>query len=72
MSELDIAGGKSGRLMPPQEAKNRLVSLTCRSGDVPVESLVGGITGYNILVRDQNKKYVVQLGQDIPKHMVMR
>ena len=72
VSELDIAGGKSGRLMLPQEAINRPVTLTCWSGDVTAESLVGGITNHDILVRDQNKKYVVQLGQDIPKHMVMR
>ena len=55
MSELDIAGGKSGRLMPPQEAINRPVTQTCWSGDVTAESLVGGITNHDILVRDQIK-----------------
>ena len=61
MSELDIAGGKSGRLMPPQEAINRPVTLTCWSGDVTAESLVGGITNHDILVRDQNKNMVCGL-----------
>ena len=55
MSELDIAGGKSGRLMPPQEAINMPVTQTCWSGDVTAETLVGGITNHDILVRDQNK-----------------
>ena len=61
MSELDIVGGKSGRLMPTQEAINRPVTQTCWSGDVTAESLVGGITNHDILVRDQNKNMVCGL-----------
>ena len=39
--------------------------------NIEIKKLDGGITNENFLVKD-NKKYVVKLGNDIPKHLVSR
>ncbi|MET0314557.1 MAG: phosphotransferase [Hansschlegelia sp.] len=50
----------------------RVCALAFWKGPVDPEPLTGGITNRNFLVRDQGRKYVVRLGEDIPLHNVMR
>jgi thiamine kinase-like enzyme len=50
----------------------RVCGLGFWKGPVDPEPLTGGITNRNFLVRDQGRKYVVRLGEDIPLHNVMR
>ncbi|MFC7054039.1 choline kinase family protein [Hansschlegelia quercus] len=50
----------------------RVCGLAFWKGPVDPEPLTGGITNRNFLVRDQGRKYVVRLGEDIPLHNVMR
>jgi thiamine kinase-like enzyme len=50
----------------------RVARLTCWSGKVEPQSLEGGITNANFLVRDRGERYVVRVAQDIPVHGIMR
>ena len=55
--------------MTPQDSIRHLPLWT---GPVTIEPLGGGITNLNYLVRDDNRKAVVRLGQDIPIHHILR
>lgn len=50
----------------------QIADLDCWQGPVTPLPLAGGITNANFIVKDQNKKYVVRAGADIPLHHVMR
>ena len=41
-------------------------------GSIEIKKLEGGITNQNYLVKDNSKKYVVRLGEDIPEHLISR
>ncbi len=47
-------------------------ALPCFKNPKGLKPLSGGITNVNICVTDDNKKYVVRIGKDIPEHGVMR
>lgn len=47
-------------------------ALPCFKNPTGLKPLSGGITNVNICVTDDNKKYVVRIGKDIPEHGVMR
>ena len=40
--------------------------------NIKIQIIDGGITNQNFLVQENNKKYVVRLGDDIPEHLVSR
>lgn len=47
-------------------------SLPCWNGRIEIESLRGGLSNANFLVRDANGKHVVRLGRDYEFHHVSR
>ena len=47
-------------------------ALPCFKNPADIQPLSGGITNVNICVTDDNGKFVVRLGKDIPEHGVMR
>ena len=51
---------------------NRIKAMPLWQGAISATPLDGGITNINYVVTDGDKKYVVRLGEDIPKHHVMR
>lgn len=51
---------------------DRVTSLPCFSQPTNITSLDGGITNINLRVTDDDRHFVVRLGQDIPEHGVMR
>jgi thiamine kinase-like enzyme len=46
--------------------------LSCFQNPTDIIPINGGITNVNVCVTNNNKKYVVRIGQDIPEHGVMR
>jgi thiamine kinase-like enzyme len=46
--------------------------LSCFHNPTDIIPINGGITNVNVSVINNNKKYVVRLGKDIPEHGVMR
>ena len=47
-------------------------SLSCFQNPTDIIPINGGITNVNVGVTNNNKKYVVRIGKDIPEHGVMR
>ena len=47
-------------------------SLSCFQNPTDITPINGGITNVNVGVTNNNKKYVVRIGKDIPEHGVMR
>jgi thiamine kinase-like enzyme len=54
------------------QAKMKAAGLSCWTGPVKPEPLGGGITNTNFTVLDNDKKFVVRIGEDIPVHGIMR
>ena len=54
------------------KAIEKAKALPCFKNPIDLKPLSGGITNVNICVTDDNKKYVVRIGKDIPEHGVMR
>jgi thiamine kinase-like enzyme len=50
----------------------RIKAMALWQGEISAVPLAGGITNVNYVVTEGDKKYVVRLGEDIPKHHVMR
>lgn len=63
-----VYSAKEGHMGAEEKIKN----LPCWSGDMSINELDGGLTNYNYVVQDQEKKAVVRIGEDIPNHGVMR
>jgi thiamine kinase-like enzyme len=53
-------------------ARDRVAKLGFWSSAVEPELLGGGITNTNFIVNDQDERFVVRIGDDIPIHGVMR
>jgi len=53
-------------------ARDRVAKLDFWSSAVEPEPLAGGITNTNFIVNDQDERFVVRIGDDIPIHGVMR
>ena len=51
---------------------NIINAIPIWAGNIEIKKLEGGITNDNFLVKDNKKKYVVRLGNDIPEHLVSR
>jgi thiamine kinase-like enzyme len=51
---------------------NTINTIPIWVGDIEIEKLDGGITNENFLIKNNKKKYVVRIGQDIPEHLVSR
>ena len=55
-----------------QDHKKFISKLDFWSGEVKLEPLSGGITNVNFLAENNNEKFVVRVGEDIPLHHVIR
>jgi thiamine kinase-like enzyme len=55
-----------------KEIVDLVSSLSCFQNPTDIIPINGGITNVNVCVTNNNKKYVVRIGQDIPEHGVMR
>ena len=55
-----------------QSALQRAMSLPIWQAPHQAVLLSGGITNFNVMLTDQNTRYVVRVGQDIPIHQIMR
>lgn len=55
-----------------KEAVEKAANLSCFRNPTNIETLGGGITNINLLVRDGESRFVVRLGEDIREHGVMR
>lgn len=58
--------------MADEAARQRIAGLSCWQGAPEIMPLGGGRTNLNFTVQDQQSKYVVRFGEDIPEHHVMR
>ena len=47
-------------------------SIPIWNENIKIQTIDGGLTNQNFLIEDNNKKYVVRLGDDIPEHLVSR
>ena len=54
------------------KAIEKAKALPCFKNTTDLKPLSGGITNVNICVTDDNGKFVVRLGKDIPEHGIMR
>ena len=54
------------------KARDKVASLDFWSSAVEPEPLDGGITNTNFIVKDNGRRFVVRVGDDIPLHGVMR
>ena len=52
--------------------KEKIQSIPIWKNEISIKSLDGGMTNENFLVQENNIKYVVRLGDDIPEHLVSR
>ena len=52
--------------------KEKIQSIPIWKNDISIQNLDGGMTNENFLVQENDKKYVVRLGDDIPEHLVSR
>lgn len=55
-----------------KEIFNKINNIPIWKGDIEITNLEGGITNRNYLVKDDIKKYVVRLGEDILEHLISR
>lgn len=58
--------------MSQTDLLSRIQALPIWQGKISATPLTGGITNVNYLVEDDEMKYVVRVGDDIPLHQVMR
>jgi len=47
-------------------------SIPIWNENIKIQTIEGGLTNQNFLIEENNKKYVVRLGDDIPEHLVSR
>ena len=58
--------------MPQKDPRSVAEGLSFWGGPVIAEPLGGGLTNANFLVRHRGERFVVRVGDDIPRHQVMR
>ena len=51
---------------------NLIRSIPIWKNTIEISKIEGGITNQNFLIQDNQKKFVVRLGEDIPEHLVSR
>jgi thiamine kinase-like enzyme len=64
--------GKASAMGNVMDPCSRIVDLALWRGRVDPQPLGGGITNTNFLVEDRGRRYVVRVGDDIPRHGIMR
>ena len=47
-------------------------SIPIWNENIKIQTIDGGLTNQNFLIEENNKKYVVRLGDDIPEHLISR
>ena len=52
--------------------ENSIRSIPIWNEKIKIQNIEGGLTNQNFLIEENNKKYVVRLGNDIPEHLVSR
>ena len=52
--------------------ENSIRSIPIWNENIKIQTIDGGLTNQNFLIEENNKKYVVRLGDDIPEHLVSR
>jgi|TARA_B100001964_G_scaffold178342_1_gene196683 thiamine kinase-like enzyme len=55
-----------------KKTKNLILSIPIWESTIEIKKIDGGITNQNFLIKDNLKKFVVRLGEDIPEHLVSR
>ena len=55
-----------------KDIENIIKTIPVWKENIKIEIIDGGITNQNFLVEENNKKYVVRLGNDIPEHLISR
>ncbi len=45
-------------------------SIPIWNENIKIQTIEGGLTNQNFLIEENNKKYVVRMGDDIPEHLV--
>tara|TARA_B100001029_G_C14997057_1_gene415669 strand:+ start:175 stop:1041 length:867 start_codon:yes stop_codon:yes gene_type:complete len=55
-----------------KKIENLIISLPLWNNNIKIKKIDGGITNQNFLVTDNNIKYFVRVGEDIPEHLVFR
>ena len=55
-----------------KKIENLIISLPLWNNNIKIKKIDGGITNQNFLVADNNIKYFVRVGEDIPEHLVFR
>jgi len=58
--------------LPQKDPRSIAERLSFWGGPVTAEPLGGGLTNANFLVRHRGERFVVRVGDDIPRHHVMR
>jgi thiamine kinase-like enzyme len=58
--------------LPQKDPRSIAEGLSFWGGPVIAEPLGGGLTNANFLVRHRGERFVVRVGDDIPRHQVMR
>jgi thiamine kinase-like enzyme len=58
--------------LPQKDPRSIAERLSFWGGPVTAEPLGGGLTNANFLVRHRGERFVVRVGDDIPRHQVMR
>ncbi len=52
--------------------ENSIRSIPIWNENIKIQTIDGGLTNQNFLIEENNKKYVVRLGDDIPEHLISR
>ena len=52
--------------------ENSIRSIPIWNEKIKIQTIEGGLTNQNFLIEENNKKYVVRLGNDIPEHLISR
>jgi len=51
---------------------DRIYSIPIWKSNIHIKKIDGGLTNENLLVEDNENKYVVRIGNDIPEHLISR
>jgi thiamine kinase-like enzyme len=55
-----------------KDIKDKIQSIPIWNNNILINNLDGGMTNQNFLVQENDSKYVVRLGDDIPEHLISR
>ncbi len=55
-----------------KKIENLIISLPLWNNNIKIKKIDGGITNQNFLVTENDIKYFVRVGEDIPEHLVFR